>query len=156
MVKESTKTVALEYLRQNPVFRRLTTEEMKMIIDLSETETYGAGDVVFVQGDPAKKLFFVEKGRVGISLQPTSTRQVTVTTEYQGGVFGWSALMPPQIYTASARCFDDCELLAVDGAKLRELCYREPTIGVKAMEGLALLIAGRLDNARLQLLDMFK
>src|SRR4030066_868993 len=106
MVREGTKTEALEYLRQNAVFRRLYPEELSKILDLSETEAHSAGDVVFAQGDPAKKVYFVEKGRVGISLQPTSTRQVTVTTEYQGGVFGWSALMPPQIYTASARCLD--------------------------------------------------
>ena len=34
--------------------------------------------------------------------------------------------------------------------------YREPQLGVKIMDGLASLIAGRLDSTRLQLLDMWE
>ncbi len=157
MASEKMEMAALEHVKENPVLRHLDPEEMEKVIGLSEKKTYRAGDFVFLQDAEAKTLFIVEKGLVGIIIQPTRTTQVTVSTESRGGAFGWSALVHPQRrYTASAKCSKDSELLALDGSKLRELCYREPTLGVKIMEGLACLIAVRLDSARLQLLDMWR
>jgi len=156
MAREKKETDVPEHLKQNPILQHLDIAELKKVVELSERKTYKAGDFVFKQNEAATKLYFVDKGRVGIIMQPTSTRQVTVSTESRGGVFGWSALLHPRVYTAAAKCFEDCELLALEGTKLRELCYREPRLGVKVMEGLASLIAARLDSTRLQLMDMWE
>lgn len=156
MASEKMEVAGLEHLKKNPVFRNLDPAEMEKVVGLFERRSYRAGDSVLTQDEEAKTLFIVERGLVGITMRATHTSEVTVATESSGGAFGWSALVHPQRYTASAKCFQDSELFALDGAKLRELCYREPRLGVKIMEGLACLVAMRLDSARVQLLDMWR
>lgn len=142
-----------EELRRNPLFENLDSEEVQKIMGLSERQTFGAGSFVFSQDEEARKLFLVEKGLVGAIVQLSPTLQLTVATESRGGILGWSALVPPHTYTASAKCFEQSQLLAFEGAKLREICYREPRLGVKVFEGLARLIAVRLQKTNLQVLD---
>ena len=153
-----------EDLKKIPIFENLDPEEVEKIIGLSERQTYKQGDFVFLQDEEARKLFVVEEGLVGIIIRlspdyPKSVEyilnpsiQLTIVTESRFGAFGWSALLPPQRYTASAECFEPCQLLAFEGAKLRELCYREAHLGVKVMEGLARFIAMRIQRTNLQLL----
>ncbi len=147
------ETLRPEDLKENSMFQNLDSREMGKIMELSERKTYSTGSFVFSGGEEARQLFLVEKGLVGIIVQLRPTTQLTVSTESRGGILGWSALVPPHSYTASAKCFEQCELLAFEGAKLREFCYREPDVGVKIMEGLAHLIAVRLSSTNLKMLE---
>ena len=86
-------------------------------------------------------------------LQLKAGTERTVVTEARGGAFGWSALLPPYRRTTSAVCREASELLELDGTKVRELCYKEPLLGVKVMEGLAQFIANRIYWTNLRLID---
>ena len=142
-------------LQKNPLFQNLDLEERKRIFGLAEKQNYNAGDFVFQEGEEATKLFVVESGLVGIVVQLGPGNELTIVTESEGGAFGWAAVLPPHRYTASAKCFQPSQLLALEGAKLREICHREPRFGVKFMEGLACFIAVRLRNTNLALLNAF-
>ena len=140
-----------EDLATNPLFQGFDTKEIEKLLRFVERQNYNKGDFIFKQDDEAHKLYIIEKGMVNILLQLKSTTQLTIATETSGGAFGWSALIPPHRYTADAKCLEPCQLLALDGAKVRELCYQEPDLGVKLMENLACFIAKRLQNTDLAL-----
>ena len=147
------ETLGTEALKKNPVFQDLDSEQLKKIIGFSERQKYEAGSFVFLQDKEARQLFVLEKGLVGIIIQIRPGTQLTIATESKGGLFGWSALVPPHRYTASAKCLEQSQILAFEGAKLREFCYLKPDIGIRIMEGLARLIALRLQSTNLQALD---
>ena len=74
-----------------------------------------------------KKLYFVLEGAVGLVIQvpdrdkeqPLSgqltgkltTKDITVSTVGTGGVFGWSALIPPHEATAGAKALTPCRAI---------------------------------------------
>lgn len=137
------ETLGTEALKKNLLFQDLGPEQLKKIIGFSKRQTFEAGSLVFSPDEEAKQLFILEKGLVGIIIQIRPGTQLTISTESKGGLFGWSALVPPHRYTASAKCLEQSQLLALEGAKLRELCYLKPDIGVRIMEDLpALLLCG--------------
>ncbi len=61
-----------------------------------------------------------------------------------GLVFGWSALIEPRLYTASARCLKDSRVIEIDGDRLKGVLEKHPADGLRIMERLAGVIASRL------------
>jgi CRP-like cAMP-binding protein len=141
-----------EELKKNPLFESLDLDEIRRIIGFAERNSYAKGDFVFSQDAEARKLYVIEEGLVNIILQLRPDRQLTIATEAKGGAFGWAALLPPHRHGAAAKCLEPCQLLEIDGNKLRGICYQEPILGVKFMEGLARFIASRLQNTNLAML----
>jgi CRP-like cAMP-binding protein len=140
-------------LKRIALFQDLDSNEMAEILKMSERQEYAKDDLVFRQEDEAKQLFIVEKGLVAMVIQLKPGAERVVATESRGGAFGWAALLPPQHHTTSAKCQEPTRLLVLDGAKVRELCYKNPRLGVKVMEGLARFIANRIYSTNLRMLD---
>jgi hypothetical protein len=100
-----------------------------------------AGDVLFRQGDNADHLYILVEGRVEFPEAGTSFGP--------GTMFGEIAFFSPErTRTLSARCAEDCVLLSINQATLRELYYQNPAFGFEIVG----LVAGRLsaDIARLR------
>lgn len=140
-------------LKANPLFQYLELEEIDRVLGMAQRESFQKGESVFRQDDEAKKLYLVEKGLIAMVLQISPDRQLTIVTEGRGGAFGWAALLPPHKHSAVARCSEATDLLAIDGPKLRELCFGEPALGVRLMQGVAQFIAARLYNTNLVMLN---
>ncbi|MFC2018593.1 cyclic nucleotide-binding domain-containing protein [Chloroflexota bacterium] len=154
MAVQTAQWVTPAKLQENPVLRNLDSEEIEKVMRLAERKSYKAGDYIFQQDEKAEAMFIVEQGRVDIIIDAKPDTNLIVTNIGGGGAFGWSALIG-QDYTASAKCYYDTELIVLDGVRLREICFQEPRIGVKIMESLVSMVSSRLDNTRLQLLDIY-
>lgn len=142
-----------ELKKKNPLFQILENDQAAKVLALAERVKYEKDDIVFEQDQEAKRLFIVEEGLVAMVIQLRPTLERIVATESRGGAFGWAALLPPFRHTTIARCNEPSQLLALDGKKLRELCYQEPSLGVKFMEGLAYFIANRIYWTNLKMID---
>ena len=147
------KSLLEELMKKNLLFQNLESDEVAKVLSLSEKLDYQAGDFIFEQDQEAKKLFVVERGLVGMILQLKPGTERTVATESSGGLFGWAALLPPYRHTTSAKCLEPSQLVTLEGSKVRELCFKEPHLGVKIMEGLARFIANRIYWTNTRLID---
>lgn len=147
------ETFGPEELKKVTLFQNLDDDEIAKILGLAERRNYGKGEVVFRQDQEAKRLFIVEDGTVAMIMKLRPGTERTVVTEGRGGAFGWSALLPPYRHTTLAKCREPSQLLEFEGARIRELCYQEPLLGVKVMEGLAQFIANRVYWTNLRLID---
>ncbi|MFV1967108.1 MAG: hypothetical protein ACC628_16900, partial [Pirellulaceae bacterium] len=63
----------------------------------------------------------------------------------------WSALVDPYKSTALGTVRSETKLIAIDGAKLRDLCESDHDLGYRMLICLTKLLAGRLEGARVQL-----
>ena len=92
-----------------------------------------AGAVLFRKGDVADHLYMLASGRVEL---------VEIGTELPAGrVFGEIAFFAPDgRRTLSARCIDDCEVLAIDESTVRQLYFQNPEFGFEVIG----LVASRL------------
>ena len=71
-------------------------------MNVSMTESYDEGDLLFQQGDPANQFYILLKGRIKLILWETGHAVYIVSNA--GEAFGWSSLIDRETYTASAEC----------------------------------------------------
>lgn len=87
--------------------------------------TYRAGDVVFIEGDPARKFYLVEKGKVQI-LRDTGSGPVALSTVQEGEIFGEMALVQGEQRTATAICSEETVLSSAHSDHLESLIEANP------------------------------
>ncbi len=147
-----------DVLKKSIVFQRLNTEQIKKLAGIASEESHRAGTLVYKEGGRADKFYIIKSGKVVLDMEPDITPQnlptqataVDVVTE--GRSMGWSALIYPHIYTLSALCVEDADLVAIDGQKLRGLLKKETALGFEVMSAVAELIASRLTHTRVLLI----
>ena len=147
-------TALPEHIEGVAIFRGLSDEQISSVLALGQKETFPSGTTLFQQGDEAKRLYIVESGRVAINTSIQNGKWAPVCIVPAGGVFGWSCLVPPYQFTASATTFEETEVTCFDGAALKELFAREPAIGYVMIQNVGGLISSRLKNARLELIGV--
>lgn len=146
--------VGLDLLRGSEVFDGLSDDELAPIALMSTVTAYAAGAEIFVEGQPADNLYIVADGRVQVLIDIGRGRQTVVDTVTRDGSFGWSALVPPFVYTGGAKCSEPSRLVAIPGEGLRDLCKENCRVCHTIMEHLASIISARLKDTRLQLISL--
>jgi CRP/FNR family cyclic AMP-dependent transcriptional regulator len=141
-------------LSEFPLFRDLPEELLDKATSISEEVTFAQGEFIFREGDKADKLHFLLEGeivlKVKLTSRPESITVSAVSQKYEG--FGWSGIVPPYHYTASASCETDCRVLTIPGEGFTKLLNENPAAGFMVMQRLTELIASRLRNSRQALL----
>lgn len=147
-----------EILKSSELFSDLPQETLKEIAGISRQETYPHGTIIFAEREEARNLYILEEGSVSIRIRPAGTdKDVTVTViKEKGQIFGWSALVEPLSYTASAFCLEDTKALVIPGKELLALLESKPEIGFKVMKKLASVIGCRLRATQEQLVSAFR
>ena len=112
----------------------------------SSAETYQAGTELFKEGDTAEHLYILDEGYVnlGMDINADPRQSAVVETVTKGSVFGWSALVPPYVYTHSGICTGLVKVAVIRGNELRSLMDNDHHIGYEVMKGLVRVISARL------------
>jgi CRP-like cAMP-binding protein len=141
-------------LSEFPLFRNLPEELLDKIAAICEEATFSQGETVFREGEEADKLHFLLEGdillKVKLTSRPESITVSVVNQRYES--FGWSGIVPPYHYTASAICETDCKVLMIPGDGFMKLLNDDPVAGFTVMGRLTELIASRLRTSRQALL----
>ena len=143
--------VSIEILRSSPYFGGVATESLKAIADVSEERAFTAGKMLFEEGIVATTLFIVQRGELDIIYTLHGGEQIVVDTVVGGDLVGWSTLVEPHQTTATVVPRSDGQALCIDGAKLRELCEQDHTLGHRLMTHVAETLSKRLQGALVQL-----
>ncbi len=124
------------------LLKRIPSHVIDEIAAVAEELDVPGGHDFFCAGEEADQLYILEEGGVEIVI-PGDTDVLFAVTE-PGSVFGWSALVDPRQYTASARSTEPSKVLRIDGDRLLRLFEKHPAEGLTVMRRLAGVIAGRL------------
>jgi len=141
--------VSVEVLRRFALLDGLTDQDLVLISPLAREEHHPAQTVLFSEDEEATALYLLVEGKVSlekkIRLGPQgSSRLATIEILAPGDGFGWSAVVPPYVYTASAVCMEPSTVVVLDGPALRRLCARNHLIGHRLMEQVVRIVALRL------------
>ncbi len=141
-------------LSEFPLFKDLPEELLAKLSTLCQERSFAAGETIFREGKLADQLHFLLEGslvlKVQLTSRPESITVSAVNRKYES--FGWSGLVPPHHYTASAICEQDCRVLTLPGAALMELLKQDSAAGFLVMQRIAEMIASRLHTSRQALL----
>jgi CRP-like cAMP-binding protein len=141
-------------LAEFPLFRNLPDSLLEKITALGNELSFSQGDTIFREGEDADKLHFLLEGdvllKVKLTSRPESITVSAVSQRFES--FGWSGIVPPYHYTASAVCETDCRVLTIPGESFMKLLNENPEAGFAVMQRLTELVSSRLRNSRQALL----
>lgn len=83
---------------------------------------------IFAQGDDADAIFYVQKGRVRLSVVSKIGKEATIAIVNQGNFFGEGALAGQLLRMGSAAAMTDCEILRVEKKTMMDVLHREPAL----------------------------
>ena len=109
---------------------------------------------VFREGETANKLHLQVKGSIALRVNLTSRPEsVTVSiVSRPNQTLGWSGVVAPNHYTASAFCEENSHLVAIPADKFMQVLEAHPEAGFKVMLRITEIISDRLRNSRQALL----
>ncbi len=147
--------IPYEDLKGFGLFEQLTNGELMDIAMLCRKHSYDEGVTCFVQGREATEFHLCRSGRVDIivKLGMPWDIEATVHTVTGGEVLGWSALVGPYIYTASAKCIERTQDIYINGSDLRNLFKGRQHMAYEVMTNLSAVISSRLTETRLKLAE---
>jgi len=94
---------------------------------------------IFAQGDAADAVFYVQKGKVRLTVVSKIGKEATIAIVGEGNFFGEGALAGQLLRMGSAAAMTDCEILRVDKKTMISALHREPALVLKCL--LAYLLA---------------
>jgi CRP-like cAMP-binding protein len=80
---------------------------------------------VFAQGDAADAVFYIQKGKVKLTVVSKTGKEATIGILSAGSFFGEGALAGQVLRMGSAAALADCELLRIDKRAMMDALHRE-------------------------------
>src|SRR5450631_342497 len=80
---------------------------------------------VFVQGDWADAVFYIQKGKVKLTVVSTSGKEATIGILNEGAFFGEGCLTGQPFRMCSASTITDCTVMRIDKKSMMEVIHRE-------------------------------
>lgn len=140
LVTKRREAVSIDRLRKVDILQGLSEEELGSVAPFFEEENVAAGVPLCEEGASAERLYVLEQGRVSISSKKGGQYDI----DTPGKIVGWSFLVPPFFYTASAATTIPSKVLVIKSPDFYHLIHKEPKIGMKVINNLAQVISSRL------------
>jgi CRP-like cAMP-binding protein len=100
--------------------------------DWQDVCEYGAGDVIFSEGDQADRIYVILAGEVELNLHGE-----VLGIEGEGGLFGETALLGSESRSGAATARTDVRLARLGREQLQQLMSRDSEFALQVMAGLA-------------------
>ncbi len=150
-------------LKNNPLLKELTDEELKQVINVLKPKKVEAGKIIVEEGEEGDSLFLFEDGEVEVIS--------TLTLDYGGamgqaeksmarldgkhiGFFGEMSLLTQAPRSATIRAITDCKLYELKKSDFEELSKQNPEIGYKLVKKMAQVMANRLRKMNSDILKL--
>lgn len=142
-----------EELSRAPFMRGVSKAILKAMAQIAREKSFAEGSVILQEGQPARHLFILIRGAVALSFRRGEEELIMEIVKKRGELLGWSALVPPRRYTATAKALKNSCLLSVKGKDMEGIFRHHPSFGQQFYRNLSTLIATRLQHTRLVLAE---
>ena len=120
-----------------------SAREEKQIADLP-SETYGAGEVIFREGDESKSVaYLVHQGAVEVRRRVDGEEQI-LNTLAKGDLLGEVAWVRDGPLSVTAVAVDQVTLLPIPADRLESMVLTNPRLAIELIRQLARMAAGRV------------
>jgi CRP/FNR family cyclic AMP-dependent transcriptional regulator len=87
--------------------------------------TFAEKKMIFAQGDSSHAVFYIQKGKVKLSVVSESGREATIGILNEGSFFGESCLTGQPLRLCSATAMTDCTVMRIKKKSMMEVLHRE-------------------------------
>jgi CRP-like cAMP-binding protein len=128
---------------------------IELVAACARPETFEAGRLLLREGDVADTLHLIHRGRVSIEIHGPGHGRHIIDTVGPGHTVGLSWAAPPFRCQFDARAPEPVAAVAVYSECLRARLGKNPAVGYALLERLVSVLIGRLQAARVRLLDLY-
>jgi len=106
----------------------LPPDVTREILDVSVTQSYGRGETIFLQGEPARVLRVILDGWVKLYRTAPTGGEAVIGVFSEGQSFGEAVVLSAKDYPVTGEAVTDCRMLQVTSTAFFELMRRRPRI----------------------------
>jgi CRP/FNR family transcriptional regulator len=106
--------IIAQTLKANRLFSHLTDEETVEVADRFELEEHGRDEYIFLENDPAEKLYLAASGRVKIVKHTPEGKDVILEIISPPEIFGGVAALDGRPYPASAQAMETARVVSIE------------------------------------------
>ena len=88
-------------------------------------EAFAKKKTVFAQGDSSNAVFYIQKGKVKLTVVSESGKEATIGILNEGAFLGESCLTGQPLRLCSAIALTDCSVMRIDKKSMMEVLHRE-------------------------------
>ena len=81
---------------------------------------------IFAQGDPSDSVFYIQSGKVILTVVSQIGKEATIGILNKGDFFGEGCLTGQPLRLCSATAMTDCSVMKIDKKSMMEVLHREP------------------------------
>ena len=89
--------------------------------------TFSKEQTIFVQGDPSDAVFYIQKGKVKLTVVSKTGKEATIGILNEGDFFGEGCLTGQLLRLCSAIAMTDCSVMRIEKKSMMEVLHREST-----------------------------
>jgi CRP-like cAMP-binding protein len=144
-----------QLLDESQVFAGMSGQQLELVAGCGRISAVPEGRYLFREGEAADSFYLLRHGSVALEMFVPGRGSMTISTHGPGEVVGWSWLFPPYRWHLDARVTETGSAVVFDGACLRGKADSDHELGYELMKRFAARMVERLQQARLQILDVY-
>jgi CRP/FNR family transcriptional regulator len=126
-----------EILRRASLFAGLDDAHLDQLLSRGGTRRFVAGQTLFRQGEPARGLYVVLRGRVKVFKTSPKGREQTLMLMGPGEPVGEVAVLSGEAYPATAEGFEEGEAFYIPRQAFLDLVTKEPEVAMRLLAALS-------------------
>jgi CRP-like cAMP-binding protein len=136
-------------------FAGLEADLGPVISGCARNHRFRPGDYLAREGDAANEFFLIRHGKVALETLSPGQQPIVFATEGEGDIVGTSWLVPPYRWRFDARAVELVRAIGINATCIRDKCEADPRLGYALMKRVAPILAERLNETRLQVVDVY-
>jgi CRP-like cAMP-binding protein len=138
-------------LRQARLFDMLSPSELDAVAELSKPCRFGAGEVIFQEGEAGDSLFVISSGEVDVLRLDENGKEKLLATLSAPEIFGEMSLIDKEARSATVRARGECTALRLTAENFNSFRKNSRDGFTFVIMNIARLLSGRLreTNAKL-------
>lgn len=120
--------VSVEEVKSIAALSNLSLDRLESLSRVMIRHTYAPGELIFLEGDPARGIWFILKGRVRIVKQSMQGRVQALCVASAGRCFGGCPLFDGDVNPANAQAIDEVVLVVLNDEDKQQLSERDPEL----------------------------
>ncbi len=142
-------------LSAHQFFQGLEPRHLALLVGCATNVRFAADEFMLRTGAEANQFFLIREGKVALEINAPGRVPIIVQTLHENEILGWSWLIPPYHWHFDARAVKPTRAVALDGKCMRTKCEADHDLGYELLKRFAHIIEERLQQTRLQLLDVY-
>jgi CRP/FNR family transcriptional regulator len=125
-------------LKSTLMFKSFSSGQIQELTKISTLKSYGHGQMIFFDNDPADGLYLVKKGKVKIFKMSDEGKEQVLHIFSRGEPFGEAAVFSDTGFPANAQTVSKSEIIYIPKNELLEIFRKDPSTAMNMLAVLSL------------------